>query len=502
MHKTGEPLRGLATAYDALVSNAEEFLKKVLKPISDECSYAVKNTKSLKERFLKDREKFDHRIHKVVCADICQMYSNVNVVRTVSIILDKIYSDPTKYFNFEGKDGLKLPPPKREYLKGFLLKTLQKFSIIKTPLGVYQQKTGLNMGSALSPMLSNIFVHALETKVIKKYADTGKLIHYGRFADDSIIVLHKNSLRSFVKEINYFDKSLNFTIEEMNSKSEINFLDTTVYIDENNQLEFRKYRKNSLHTVISNFEHSVISKKYLKGGILTNLHREYDASSSHDIFLESLEELKEVYSRNSYPIALVNSKIRQFLENPVKPPREPTAHTICLEYSSPNIEYSICELTRKMAKIIPEFRVNVAYRSIKVSKLFSFLAKPVTDKYEKCDLIYEFACPCKEIYIGQTARMLIHRIREHQMPSCNSNICSHILSCDEYIRNSKTFTEENDHNFTSPGKAKFENFKNKFKIIKKGFRFKKDRERTEAFMIRTKLPSINDQFDHKAFKLF
>ena len=242
----------------------------------------------------------------------------------------------------------------------------------------------------------------------------------------------------------------------MNSKSEINFLDTTVYIDENNQLEFRKYRKNSLHTVISNFEHSVISKKYLKGGILTNLHREYDASSSHDIFLESLEELKEVYSRNSYPIALVNSKIRQFLENPVKPPREPTAHTICLEYSSPNIEYSICELTRKMAKIIPEFRVNVAYCSIKVSKLFSFLAKPVTDKYEKCDLIYEFACLCKEIYIGQTARMLIHRIREHQMPSCNSNICSHILSCDEFIKNSTIFVEENDHNFTRLGKAKFE----------------------------------------------
>ena len=52
LHKTGEPLRGLATAYDALVSNAEELLKKVLKPISDECSYAVKNTKSLKERFL------------------------------------------------------------------------------------------------------------------------------------------------------------------------------------------------------------------------------------------------------------------------------------------------------------------------------------------------------------------------------------------------------------------------------------------------------------------
>jgi hypothetical protein len=56
------------------------------------------------------------------------------------------------------------------------------------------------MGSALSPMLFIIFVHALETKVIKKYADSGKLINYSRFADDSIIVLHKNNVRSFVKK--------------------------------------------------------------------------------------------------------------------------------------------------------------------------------------------------------------------------------------------------------------------------------------------------------------
>ena len=97
-----------------------------------------------------------------------------------------------------------------------------------------------------------------------------------------------------------------------------------------------------------------------------------------------------------------------------------------------------------MSKKLPDFRVNVAYRSVKVSKLFCFLAKPVTDKFEKCDLIYKF-----EINIGQTARMLIHRVREHRMPSCNSNICLHIHSCDEYIINFKNFVEENDHNFTS-----------------------------------------------------
>ena len=52
-----------------------------------------------------------------------------------------------------------------------------------------------------------------------------------------------------------------------------------------------------------------------------------------------------------------------------------------------------------MANIIPEFRVNVTYRSIKVRKLFSFLAKPETDTYEKSKLVYDFLCPCDEVYM-------------------------------------------------------------------------------------------------------
>ena len=141
-------------------------------------------------------------------------------------------------------------------------------------------------------------------------------------------------------------------------------------------------------------------------------------------------------------------------------------------------------------------------KSIKVSKFSSFSAKPVTDKFEKCDLVYEFLCPCDEIYIGQTSRMLIQRIREHQMPSGNTNICAHILCFDAYIENSEKFAIENAENFTSPLKAKLSNFKDKFKIIKKGFGYYKDRERAEVIFIRTCQPSINDQFDHKAFKVF
>ena len=190
-----------------------------------------------------------------------------------------------------------------------------------------------------------------------------------------------------------------------------------------------------------------------------------------------------------------------FLSDSV-PPRKPSSHTVCFEYSSPLIEYSICDLTRKMSQILPNFYVNVTYRSVKGSKLFSFLAKAKTDKYEKCDCVYEFLCTCNEIYVGETARMLIHRIREHQQPSSLSNISNHILTCDEYIKNSNEFALNNQLNFTSPAKAKFSNFEDKFKIIKKGFRYKKNRKIAEAYFIRVNKPSLNDQWDHKAFKLF
>jgi hypothetical protein len=87
-----------------------------------------------------------------------------------------------------------------------------------------------------NPMLSNIFIHALETKIVDEYKKSGKIISYSRFADDSLIIIHKNSMRAFVKEINNFDKSINYTIEKMNQENQIMFLDTTVYINSTNEL--------------------------------------------------------------------------------------------------------------------------------------------------------------------------------------------------------------------------------------------------------------------------
>ena len=121
-------------------------------------SSALKIKKNSKNNFLEERSKFDPDTHGVVTVDVTQMYSNINVVRVVSIILEKIYAEPKKFFKFKNSDGQLLPPPKRENFKQLLLKTLQKFSKVRTPVGIYQQLSELSMGSALSPLLANILV--------------------------------------------------------------------------------------------------------------------------------------------------------------------------------------------------------------------------------------------------------------------------------------------------------------------------------------------------------
>ena len=287
----------------------------------------------------------------------------------------------------------------------------------------------------------------------------------------------------------------------MNPEKELIFLDTKIYID-NGTLEFIKFRKKGLSTVISNFKHSVMSMKYLKGNIFTALHRERNACSTHEIFLKSLEELKEVFIRNSYPLALIEHRIKIFLSDDKKRERAPTNLTVVLDYTSPHIEQYICRLTRRMSNILPNFRVNISYRTIKVTKIFSGHAKAKIDQNVMCNLIYKFQCPCREFYIGQTKRCLQIRISEHQRKSSGSHVFSHIDSCPHYIEQADEYAINNTKNFTSPNKAKFAFFKSRFSVIKKGFRTHSARKNCEAYHIRVKRPKINDQKQLRAFTLF
>ena len=100
------------------------------------------------------------------------------------------------------------------------------------------------------------------------------------------------------------------------------------------------------------------------------LHRERDCCSNDDLFKQSLQELREVLLKNSYPPKLIDSKIRIFLANDQKPDRPERVHTLCLDFNAFSMESYVNSLLKKMQKLIPSFHVNVAYKTKTVSSLF------------------------------------------------------------------------------------------------------------------------------------
>ena len=118
-----------------------------------------------------------------------------------------------------------------------------------------------------------------------------------------------------------------------------------------------------------------------------------------------------------------------------------------------------------MSQIIPEYHVNVVYRSIKVTKLFSGSAKAQIETSETSNVVYEYDCVCPDFYIGETKRVLDICIRDHQTKRRDTNIYQHIETCDCYKTLDEKFAEENINNFTSKPKAIYVFISSRFKII-------------------------------------
>ena len=158
--------------------------------------------------------------YEVVSFDATSFFTSINVSRVVDYIIGKIYENPDIFF---GEDNLDNFPPQL-ILKEFMLGVLLKFSAFTTLNGFYRQTEGLAMGSKLSPAISNIFLHMLETTTITELLDQKILLFYSRYVDDCLLLVRKRAKNNILSKMNTFDSFLKFTVEEMQN-------DVLVYLD-------------------------------------------------------------------------------------------------------------------------------------------------------------------------------------------------------------------------------------------------------------------------------
>ena len=160
---------------------------------------------------------------------------------------------------------------------------------------------------------------------------------------------------------------------------------------------------------------------------------------------------------------------------------------------------------KSLRRVLPNFWVNIAYKTKTVYNLFSTSAKPVYKNKETANVCYQFTCPCNSTYIGHTKRPLIERVQEHQQLSNAKGIYWHIHTCDLYRKNLKNLKPEAGKckpSALDTKKKNLEFFKSHFRIIEQRFRSCFERLKTEAYYIRIKRPDLNDQKEHVSFSLF
>ena len=164
-------------------------------------------------------------------------------------------------------------------------------------------------------------------------------------------------------------------------------------------------------------------------------------------------------------------------------------------------------LLSKMKKLLPDFKVNLAYRSKKVTQLFSTLAKVKKDPYETENVVYKFQCTGRSCssYIGQTEKPLIERITQHNQYCHARGPYFHKEDCEIYKKKLESFLKENGNPITNSRahhKLEIDFLKSHFTILEKNFATYYDRMDAEAYFIRSHRPKLNTQKQHSFFTLY
>ena len=156
----------------------------------------------------------------LVPLDVSSLYTNIPNQERIVAVADQLRKDPTK----QGISTYIL-----ELLKLVLHNMYFEFNG-----DFYLQVGGIAMDKALAPNYSNLFMDKFETKALEQYPL--KPQKWKRFIDDIFMIwTHgEQELQKFVEYLNNIHPIIKFTHEF--SKTDVNFLDTTVKINQHHHL--------------------------------------------------------------------------------------------------------------------------------------------------------------------------------------------------------------------------------------------------------------------------
>ena len=367
----------------------------------------------------------------MVSYDIENLFTNVPLGETISIILDQLFTTPNSVYLNMCKDLFKK-------LLNFAVS--ESFFIFDDKL--YRQRDGLGMGLPLSPSFANIFLSYHEQKWLSECPPNFAPVFYKRYVDDTFVLFNNPShAQLFLNYINCKHNSINFTMETEINK-QLSFLDTLV-TRSNDKFDISVHRKPTFTWLGTSF-FSFCPLIYKINSIKTLLHRAYAISSSYFSLHNEFCFLKKYFHNNGFPIALVNSCVSKFLNSIyANIPNPDNISSQKFYVSLPYFGHLSENFKKEFLILLKQYFPNIDFHIVlsnnyRICNLFNFKDRLPLEL--RSSLVYKFSCTqCVSSYIGSTSRALAVRVSEHKGVSVrtgrmlaapsHSNIREHVYKC-------------------------------------------------------------------------
>ena len=255
------------------------------------------------------------------------------------------------------------------------------------------------------------------------------VLFYKRYVDD-IFCIFKTSEQAdkFLDFLNTRHKNIKFTIEKEQDQK-LPFLDVLITKTSNNRIT-TNYKKSTDTGLLTNYL-SFIPTRYKLGLVKTFVDRLYKINNTWSGFHNDMEKTKSILQKNLFPPDLIDKVVRNYLSDlynskeSLNKKEERYFKLPYVGFFSRHTHNKIKGIIKKLCK--DQVSVNLVFVPYKIGSMFS--TKDKIPSFLKSMVVYKFVCASfNACYVGETARHLPTRIKEHLKTDKKSHIYQHLSS--------------------------------------------------------------------------
>jgi len=235
----------------------------------------------------------------LVTIDVISLYTNIPQDEGINASLNVVSLIPTH-----------LRPPLHVFRKflEFILK--QNFFLFNDQH--YLQILGTAMGTRMAPSFANLFLHQLEYNILSNTPNDLHPLIWKRYIDDVFMIwTHgEQTLLELLQYMNTFHPTIKFQFSF--SPTDINFLDTTIYLTPERKLESTLYTKPTDSSMLLHYT-SHHPRQCKSGTIYSQALRFRRIITDNNKLCQKLLRLKLILLSRGYPNSLINHNFSKIL---------------------------------------------------------------------------------------------------------------------------------------------------------------------------------------------